>query len=128
MSALLIWMNTHEAKLFHVGPNSINMEKVEFHGPEHHAESLGRNHTKDQGDEQKFFRQLTEKLKSVDSGKWLLMGPGLGPVHFKGFLESHHKNLDQKIIGVEKVDKMPDSEILSVGRKYLQRYYLFHSA
>jgi hypothetical protein len=31
------------------------------------------------------------------------------------------------IIGIEKVDKMPDSEILTVGRRFLQKYYLYNA-
>lgn len=127
MSALLIWMNSHEAKLFHVEPESINVEKVVFHGHEHHVETLGRNHSKDQTDEIKFFKQLIEKLKTSSSAQWLLMGPSLGPKHFAHYLENHHADLFKRIIGVEKVDKMPDSEILSVGRKHLQKYYLYNA-
>ncbi len=56
------------------------------------------------------------------------MGPSLGAKHFAAYLEKSHPDLYKCIITVEKVDKMPDSEILSIGRKFLQKYYLFHSA
>lgn len=127
MSALLVWMDSHEAKLFYVEADGIHVEKVAYHGPRHHPETLGRNHTKDQTDETVFFRQLAEKLKTVKSSKWLLMGPGMAAPHFSFYLETQHKELFKKVIGMEKVDKMPDSEILSVGRNYLQKYYLYNA-
>jgi stalled ribosome rescue protein Dom34 len=128
MSALLIWMTKQEAKLFYVEAESINYEKFQFSGPQHPTETLGVNHSKTESDEERFFHQLAQKLKTVKARTWLLMGPSLGATHFKHFLEKHHSELSAKVIGVEKVDKMPDSEILSVGRKFLQHHYLYHPA
>lgn len=127
MCALLIWMNTEEAKLFYVEAESINVEKMKYHGHEHHPETLGKNHPKDQTDEQKFYRQLSEQLNQKHFKKILLMGPSLGPSHFCSYLEKSYPEIYEKVIGVEKVDRMPDSEILSVGRKFLQKYYLYNA-
>lgn len=128
MSALIIWLNSQEAKLFHLLPQSIHVEKVSYRGHLHPVESLGRNHPKDQTDEEAFYRQLADKLGKEPFTKLLLMGPGVGVRHFQRHLEDHHPQLNQKVIGVEKVDQMPDSEILSVGRNYLHKYYLFQGA
>lgn len=127
MSALLIWMTKQEAKLFHVESERINFEKVQYSGHHHAPESHGKNHSQDQTDENRFFQQLAHALQHVKSKTWLMMGPSLGATHFAKFLEKHYPELHQKVIGVEKVDKMPDSEILSAGRKFLQRYYLFNN-
>jgi hypothetical protein len=128
MSALLIWMNSHEAKIFHLMPNTIHLETVKFHGPRHSDETLGKNHPKNQTDEEVFFRQLIAALEKSSASKWLLMGPSMGPKHFYQFLKTHHLLQSRKVIGVEKVDQMPDSEILSVGRSYLHHYYMFQGA
>lgn len=110
MSALIIWMTQQEARIFHVTANAIHGERVH------------------QTNEEIFFRQLTAELIKSVSKQWLLMGPDLTPENFYQFLKSHHHPLSQKVIAVEKVDPMPDSEILSVGRSYLHRYYMFKGA
>ena len=127
MSALIIWMDTVEAKLFEIDKDSIKAEKVLFQGPEHPKEVLGKNHEKNQTDEEVFYRQLFQKIKTKKANKILLMGPSLGATHFVGFLERTSPEMFSRVIGSEKVDKMPDSEILSVGRKFLQRYYLYNA-
>jgi hypothetical protein len=125
MSALIIWLNSQEAKLFHLRPQSIHVENVSFKGHLHPVESLGLNHPKTQTDEEVFYRQLSAKLEKDPSNKWLLMGPGIAVKHFKRHLETHHPLLNSKVIGIEKVDHLPDSDLLSVGRQFLHKYYLF---
>lgn len=127
MCSVLIWMSSEEAKLFYVEAESISVEKLKYHGHKHHAEKLGKNHPKNQTDEQTFYKQLAEKLNDIKFKRVLLMGPSQGPIHFSTYLEKSHPEIFSKVIGVEKVDHMPDSEILSAGRKYLQKYYLYNA-
>ncbi len=127
MSALLVWMDQQEAKLFEIENDRINVKKICFEGPEHPPETLGRNHPRHQTDEQRFYSQLAKKMTKIKSKNWLLMGPSFGASHFLTYLEHSFPELFNRVIGFEKVDKMPDSEILSTGRKYLQRYYLYHA-
>jgi stalled ribosome rescue protein Dom34 len=125
MSAILVWVHTEHAKLFHLKPNSIHVETVRFQGPHHPTELQGKNHPKDQTDEESFYRQLAKNLAQKEEAKWLLMGPGLAAKHFFRFLETHHPLFSARVIGIERVDQMPDSEILSMGRQFLQQYYLY---
>ncbi len=126
MAALIIWMTSDEARLFHVDANSIQVEKLHYHGVRHPDETLGKNHPRTQTDEEKFFSQLTEKMKESPFETMLLMGPSYGPVNFVSYLERHASQFLRKMIGVERVDKMLDSEILTIGRKYLHRHYLYN--
>ncbi len=116
MSAILVWVHSDEAKLFHLKPNSIHVETVQFKGPSHPDA-----HT----DEDLFYRQLAKKLSQKDEAKLLVMGPSLAPKHFFRFLEIHHPLMAGRVIGVERMEKMPDSEILSMGRQMLHQYYLY---
>ncbi len=127
MSALIIWIDSVEAKLFEIEKDSIKAERLLFHGPSHHKEVMEENHNKHDSDEEVFFRQLLEKLKPKDAKQILLMGPSLAATHFKVFLARAATEIFHRVIGTEKVDRMPDSEILSVGRKHLQKYYLYHA-
>ena len=127
MSALIIWIDSVEAKLFEIEKDSIKAERVLFHGPTHQKEVMGKNHNRNDSDEEVFYIQLLEKLKTKDAKQILLMGPSLGATHFNTFLARTATEIFQRVIGTEKVDRMPDSEILSVGRKHLQKYYLYHA-
>jgi stalled ribosome rescue protein Dom34 len=126
MSAILVWVHQDQAKLFHLKANSIHVESVQYKGPKHPIETHGKNHPQNQTDSEAFFRQLTDVLSQKGQAKWLIMGPSLGPQHFFRHLENHHPNLAAYVIGVERVARMPDSEILSVGRQFLHNYYLYH--
>jgi hypothetical protein len=84
------------------------------------------NHPQHQTDSEVFFRQLTDVLSQKEPAKWLLLGPSLGPKHFFRHLEKHHPEFASYVIGVERVEQMPDSDILSVGRQFLHNYYLYH--
>lgn len=125
MAVALIWMDSKEAKVFHVDKDRIQVEKIAFHGREHHQETLGKNHLKSQSDEEVFFRQMAEFLATNSFAKILLMGPGLAVKHFEKFLGSHDRGLANCVVGVEKVDQLPDSEILTVGRQFMHKYYLY---
>ena len=128
MSAILVWVQSDHAKLFHLKPKSIHVETVHYKGAQHPVEKEGKNHPKNQTDAETFYRQLSKVILQKESAKLLLMGPSLAQQHFFRHLQAHHEPLASQVIGVERVDQMPDSEILSVGRQFLHKYYLFQSA
>ncbi len=128
MAVALIWMDSKEAKIFQLDKDRILVEKLAYHGHEHHPESLGKNHPKSQTDEDVFFRQLADKLNQDKFAKILLMGPGGAVKHFEKHLKVHQHLLAETVVGVEKVDRLPDSEILTVGRQFMHKYYLYQGA
>ena len=109
MSALLIWINMTEALLFQVETNGIAVEKVQ-----------------QTSSELSIYELVLQKMKTKKFKVLLLMGPQLGGVQFAEYLERAAPEIVRKLIGVQQVDPMPESEILSVGQKYLQRYYLYN--
>lgn len=113
MAITLVWMDSREAKIFHIESERIHAETFRFH-----EESNGEA-------EHHRFKALSEKINRNHFDRLLLMGPGVGPGHFEKYLVQHFSGVGEKIIGVEKVDHMPDSEILAAGRKFLHKYYLY---
>jgi hypothetical protein len=125
MSAILIWVHSQEAKLFHLKAKSIHVETVPFKIPKHFIEnSAGLALPYSPDGEEKFFRHLVKNLKKKEPARWLIMGPTQLAPHFHRFLLNHHADLAVNVIGVERVETMPDSEILSKGRQILHHYYL----
>lgn len=115
MSAIFIWIHGNHAKLFHVQSKGIHVETIRYLGPPPLAESL---------DSEVFFRQLVDVLGQKQSTQWLLIGPDQSHQNFFHYLEKYHPKMSAHVIGIEKVEPMPDSEILSLGRKFLNDYYL----
>lgn len=124
MGIAMIWMDSAEAKVFQIDSDRIHVEKVVYTGP-HSSEHSGRGRRKSQTDEELFFRQLAQRIAPMSYSKLLLMGPGLSVKHFSEFIKSHQPVIAEKIVGVEKVDRLPDSEILTLGRNIFHKYYLF---
>lgn len=128
MSAMIVWLDTHEAKLFRLLPTGVTTEKIHHHGKSHHNETLGRNHSVDQSDEGKFYADLTAKLKTVAEKEWLLAGPGIGRKHFVTYLEKNASSLLQYVKGNEAMDaKLTDNQIVAEGRKFFKHEHVFES-
>ncbi len=104
MSALLVWLNEQEVRLFFIETEMINVKKLPYDN-----------------------QQLVDEIKIKPLKQILLMGPGQEPMQFSLFLAKSYPDVYGKIIGVEKVNKMPDSEILSTGSRILQKYYLYNA-
>jgi stalled ribosome rescue protein Dom34 len=128
MSALILWIDERQVKLFHLKPNAINVEHFKCRNISPVVEpSAGTGRSK-KTDDQLFYKQLIQKLEKNSPMKWLLMGPSSGPKLFLQYLNENRPDLSQRVIGVEKVDPMPDSELLSVGRIFLHHYYMIQGA
>lgn len=128
MSAVIVWLDTHEAKLFHLLPAGVQVEKIHHHGKTHHSETLGRNHSVDQSDEGKFYHDLVAKLKTIAGTEWLIAGPGMGRKHFATYMEKHSPNLIQHVKGNEAMDaKLTDNQIVAEGRKFFKHEHTFES-
>lgn len=110
MSAIFIWIYSQEAKLFHLKPQSIHVETVKRKDSDSKDEVL--------------FKSLVERVQRQSLKRLLLMGPGSAPQHFFRYLQTHQPEWVPMVIGVERVEHMPDSEILSMGRHFLQQFYL----
>jgi stalled ribosome rescue protein Dom34 len=126
MHAIVLWLTHDEARIIHLKPEGHEVEHMHQHGGKHHAESLGRNHTQQQGDAEHFFHEVALKLSKTPSERWLVMGPGLAKSHFKNHIERHHKNELKKIVGVEAMDKATDGEIANAAHNFFKNYNLFN--
>lgn len=128
MSATIIWLDTHEAKLYHLTQAGVTTEKVTLHSKTHHSESLGRNHTIAEGDEGKLHAELAAKLKTIASKEWLLAGPGIGRKHFANYLEKNSPALFANVKGNEAMDaKLTENQIVAEGRKFFKHEHIFES-
>lgn len=121
MQSLAVWLTSDEARIFKFTPGGVETQHMRRHGQKHPAESLGRNHGKDAGDAEHFFHEVAEQLVKDKADHWLIVGPGLAKTHFKHHIETHHKPLTKRIIGVETMDKATDGEITNFAHDFFKR-------
>jgi len=127
MSAMIIWMDSTEAKIFQLKPGGVEAHRVTAHGKSHHTETLGRNHSIEQSDEGKFFSELCKELKTVKETEWLIAGPGMGRKHFATYMEKHHPEFSKFVKGNEAMEKLTDNQIVAEGRKFFKHEHVFEN-
>lgn len=115
MSAYVVWMDSANAKIFHIQGEEVLTSKAFRHDHDHHSHN--KNDAK-QKDSPKFFTDVADHLNGVKAAV-LLVGPGMSKNHFVTYLEDHHrKELAQRIVGTESMDHPTDAQIVAFARKY----------
>ena len=125
MSSLIIWINTNEAKLFHLLPSGVVRKTLKANGFKHAKESLGKNHPVHQTDEENFFRDLCHHLKQLPSQEWFILGGGQGKKHFLNHLEREQPEFKKFIAGVAATDHTEESQIIQEGMKFFKKSHLY---
>lgn len=125
MSAMMIWIDSQEAKLFTFEADGVRTQHLKPHGPHHHDQSLGRNHTKAEGDAQKFYHEVCQHLAAEKSVRWLIAGPGLAHTHLVHHLEKHHPALKAKVVGVQALEKMSDGQLIDKAKEFFSHQGVF---
>lgn len=125
MISVAVWLSSNEAKVFKFTPEGVESHQLHSHGKSHPKETSGKNHTIKGGDEEHFLHEVAEFLTKDNSGRWLVMGPGLAKNHFKSHVESHHKAHANKIYAVEAMDKATDGEIVKFAHEYFKKHGVF---
>lgn len=114
----VVWIDQHEAKIFHLDPESFELAKIE--SPHHHvrrhpAVTAEHNHP---ADAQHFFKDVAAAL-SDDMGV-LVVGPSTAKMHFLKYVHKHNHGLEERIVGIESVDHPTDGQLVAYARKYFR--------
>lgn len=127
MSALIVWLDKEQAKLFQLNADGVQKSNLHYHGHKHPVETLGKNHPIEQSDEEKFYHQLCGYLENMESSRWYIVGPGLAREHFLGHIDRHHPNLKNKIVGSDKMEALTDNQIIQEGAKFFKHENVFEA-
>jgi stalled ribosome rescue protein Dom34 len=113
-----VWIDHHEARIFHVGAASSDKSTLAAAGAHIHR------HPKDQevrerhhlDDEHKFFHAVARALEGQD--EILIVGPSKTKLHFFRYLHRHERALEPRIVGVESADHPTDAQLVAYLRHY----------
>ena len=107
-----VWLDHHEAHIFHVDPASFSETTVE--SPRHvarHQEARKHNHP---DDAPRFFRKIIVAL--APATEVLVLGPSTAKTHFADFVREHTREL--RIVATESVDHPTAKQLAAHVRRY----------
>ncbi len=109
-----VWLDHHEAKLFHVTPESFEEEHLKA------PHSSLRHREKSHPAEMKhFFDDIAHALESAE--EILVVGPGSAKLELVKYFHEHKKGLVPKVVGVETADHPHDRQIVAHARAYFDK-------
>ena len=114
-----VWIDHHEARVFHVEGTSIDESMIE--SPHHHLHRHPKGPTPEHehpDDQHRFFQEIAGALR--DGDQILVMGPGVGKLQLLRYLQQHDPELEKKIVGIETVDHPTDRQLVAHVRQYYQ--------
>jgi stalled ribosome rescue protein Dom34 len=115
-----VWLDHHEAKIFHVRPGMTEQDDLHVAHHLHHAHKTGghaESHRQDAVDHP-FYDEIAKYL--ADAAEVLVLGPSTAKTEFVAFVKDRHKDLAKKILGVEAADHPTDKQIVAHVQKYFR--------
>lgn len=120
MPHVVIWMDHREAHIIEFALDEHLEHKVRQHGGprslHHHAGAIGSGHAKE---DHAYFDEIVAALG--DTREILITGPATAKTAFKADLDSRHKSVAERVVGVETLDHPTDKQLLAFAKKYFVR-------
>ena len=115
----VVWIDHHEARVFHFSASEFDVVVVHPQHPvrhiHHKANTIGSGHA---AEDHAFLQQVADAL--ADAGAILITGPANAKTALINHIEQHAPALKAKIRGVEALDHPTDGEILALARKFFK--------
>lgn len=113
-----VWIDHHEARIFHVARESVDSLVVE--SPHHHVKrhpsvTADRHHPEDATH---FHKDVIAALR--DAVEILVLGPGTAKLELIKYVHKHEHGMGDRVVGVETVDHPTDKQIVAYARKYFE--------
>ena len=114
----VVWIDHHEAKIFHLGAGSF--DTTTFEAPHHHVHrhptvTAERSHP---AEAQGFYHEVAHALAAVE--EILVVGPAAAKLEFIKHVHKHDHTLVPKIVGVETADHPSDNQLVAHARQYFR--------
>jgi stalled ribosome rescue protein Dom34 len=111
-SGSAVWIDHHEARVFHVSPASFDESVVK--APIHHIHRHPKGPTDEHhhpDDMRRFFADVAKALES--SEKILIVGPSTAKLQFLRYLHEHVRVLEPRVVGIETADHPTDRQLIA---------------
>jgi stalled ribosome rescue protein Dom34 len=112
-----VWIDHHEAHIFHVDAESADEKTVCSPAPHVHRHPKGAGSEHNHPDDaHKFFRAVAQALEGAE--RVLVVGPSTAKLQFIRYAYKHDSTLEPRIVGVETVDHPTDGQLVAYSRRY----------
>ena len=116
---VLIWIDHHEAKIYHFGALESEPSRLRSSDPHlhlhHKANTVGSGHAAVDGT---FLERIAQAI--AHNSAILITGPGTAKNELAGHLERNHPDIAKRVSGVESLDHPTDGELLAIGRRFFR--------
>ena len=115
----VIWIDHHEARVFHFGPTDVDQLVLHPDHPTRHihhkSNTIGSGHDSlDNG----FLHAVAEAI--ADAGAVLVTGPANAKTELVKHIQHHDPKLMKLVLGVETVDHPSDPQLVAYARKFFK--------
>ncbi|MGB8856892.1 MAG: translational machinery protein [Burkholderiales bacterium] len=113
----VVWIDHAEANVMHISPDDVESSIVRPKKPHqklHHKS--GSINSGRSPEDQAFYHQVADALQGAK--EILVIGPANAKLNLIKHINSHDKQLSDKVIGVETVDHLSDAQVVAYARKY----------
>jgi stalled ribosome rescue protein Dom34 len=115
----IVWIDHHEARVFHFNPTDVDRLVLRPHEPTRHihhkANSIGSGHA---AEDHRFLSEVAAAI--ADAGAVLITGPASEKTELMKYIRVHAPDLVKLIVGVETVDHPSDRELIAHARTYFK--------
>jgi stalled ribosome rescue protein Dom34 len=107
-----VWIDHHEARVFHVSP--VGFDESVVKAPAHHVHRHPKGATDEHhhpDDMHHFFADVAKALDSAE--KILLVGPSTAKLQFLRYLHKQAPALESRVVGIETADHPTDRQFIA---------------
>jgi hypothetical protein len=115
----LVWIDHHQAKIYHfdaVASDEVTVRSSNPHVHIHHkSNTIGSGHA---SVDRAFLERVAQAI--VNSGAILITGPGSAKNELAAHLDHNHPSVASRVSGVESLDHPTDGELVALGRRFFK--------
>jgi stalled ribosome rescue protein Dom34 len=118
----VVWIDHTEAHVMHISPDDVEssiLRPVKDHQKLHHKRGNDKGGAVGSGrapEDQHYYHEVVEALKGAQ--EILIVGPSTAKLNLIRHIQSHDKQMNDKVIGVESADHPTDAQVVVYARKY----------
>lgn len=113
----VVWLDHSEAHVMHISPDDV--EKSVVHPANPHKKLHSKSGTVGSGksaEDHHYYHSIVEALKGAQ--EILVVGPAQAKLQLIKHIQSHDRDMSDKVVGVETVDHPTDAQLVAYARKY----------
>lgn len=116
MRHVAVFLDHHEAKIFHVNPESFEEQHLKSPHASLHQKHREKTHPAELAH---FYDEVVRALEGAE--EVLVLGPGSAKLDFVKHMHKHHARLVDHLVGVETADHPTDRQIVAHARAAFDR-------